>query len=46
MTVVAYDAEELGRRAAEVVVRRLDGDEGPPELVIEPTTLVVRASSE
>ncbi len=45
LTAVAYDAEELGRRAAAVVVRRLDGDEGPPELVIEPTTLVVRASS-
>jgi LacI family transcriptional regulator len=45
LTAVAYDAEELGRRAAAVVVRRLDGYEGPPELVIEPTTLVVRASS-
>jgi LacI family transcriptional regulator len=44
-TAVAYDAEEVGRRAAALVVRRLDGDDGPPEQLIEPTSLVVRASS-
>jgi LacI family transcriptional regulator len=45
LTAVAYDAEELGRRAATLAVRRLDGDDGPPEQLIEPTSLVVRASS-
>jgi LacI family transcriptional regulator len=45
LTAVAYDAEEVGRRAAALVVRRLDGDDGPPEQLIEPTSLVVRASS-
>jgi LacI family transcriptional regulator len=45
LTAVAYDAEEFGRRAAALVVRRLDGDDGPPEQLIEPTSLVVRASS-
>ena len=45
LTAVAYDAEEFGRRAAALVVRRLDGQHGPPEQLIEPTSLVVRASS-
>jgi LacI family transcriptional regulator len=45
LTAVAYDAEEFGRHAAALVVRRLDGHEGPPEQLIEPTSLVVRASS-
>jgi LacI family transcriptional regulator len=45
LTAVAYDAEAFGRHAAALVVRRLDGDEGPPEQLIEPTSLVVRASS-
>jgi LacI family transcriptional regulator len=45
LTAVAYDAEAFGRHAAALVVRRLDGDDGPPEQLIEPTSLVVRASS-
>jgi LacI family transcriptional regulator len=45
LTAVAYDAEQLGRQAAALVVRRLDGDEGPPQQLIEPTSLIVRASS-
>jgi LacI family transcriptional regulator len=45
LTAVAYDAEEFGRRAAALAVRRLDGHDGPPEQLIEPTSLVVRASS-
>jgi LacI family transcriptional regulator len=45
LTAVAYDAEEFGRRAAALAVRRLDGDDGPPEQLMEPTSLVVRASS-
>jgi LacI family transcriptional regulator len=46
LTAVAYDAVELGRRAASLVVRRLDGDEGPFERLIEPTSLVVREPRE
>jgi LacI family transcriptional regulator len=42
LTAVAYDAVELGRRAASLIVRRLDGDDGPPEQLIEPTSLIVR----
>lgn len=43
-TVVSYDAADLGRRATEVIVRRLAGDSGPPSRVVLPTTLVIRAS--
>jgi LacI family transcriptional regulator len=41
-TVVSYDAADLGRRAAELIVRRLAGDAAPPRHVVLPTTLVVR----
>jgi LacI family transcriptional regulator len=44
LSVVAYDAEEFGRRAARLVVRRLDGDDGPSEWLIEPTSLVLRGN--
>jgi LacI family transcriptional regulator len=43
LTAVSYDAVELGRRAASLIVRRLDGDDGPPQQLIEPTSLVVRS---
>jgi LacI family transcriptional regulator len=43
LTAVSYDAVELGRRAASLIVRRLDGDDGPPEQLIELTSLVVRS---
>jgi LacI family transcriptional regulator len=42
LTAVAFDAVELGRRAAELVIRRLDGHDGPPERLVEPTALIVR----
>jgi LacI family transcriptional regulator len=45
LTAVSYDAEAFGRHAAALAVRRLDGHDGPPEQLIEPTSLVVRASS-
>ena len=45
-TVVAYDAAELGRRAAELLVERLAGDDGPPRRIVLPTTLVPRGSGE
>jgi LacI family transcriptional regulator len=41
-TTVSYDPAVLGRTAAELLARRLDGDERPPRRVIVPTTLVVR----
>ena len=45
LTTVSYDAEACGRRAAALVVRRLDGGNGPPEHLIEPTSLIVRGRS-
>lgn len=42
LTAVAYDPVELGRRAASLIVRRLDGHDGPPERLIERTSLIVR----
>jgi LacI family transcriptional regulator len=44
VTVVDYDAGELGRRGAELLLDRLDGNAGPARLVVLPTTLV-RGSS-
>jgi LacI family transcriptional regulator len=46
VTVVAYDAAELGRRAAELLARRLEGDERPPQRIVLPTTLIARGSGE
>jgi LacI family transcriptional regulator len=45
-TVVAYDPAELGKRAAELLVERLGGDDGPPRRIVLPTTLVSRGSGE
>jgi LacI family transcriptional regulator len=41
-TTVSYDAAELGREAARLLARRLDGDARPVQRVILPTDLVVR----
>ncbi len=46
VTVVAYDPAELGRRAAELLAERLAGDDGPPQRVVLPTTLIPRGSGE
>jgi LacI family transcriptional regulator len=46
LTAVTYDAVQLGRHAASLIVRRLDGDVGPPVHLIEPTSLVVRSSTD
>jgi LacI family transcriptional regulator len=45
-TVVAYDAEELGRKAAELLLLRLAGDQRPPQRVVLPTRLIERESGE
>jgi LacI family transcriptional regulator len=46
VTVVRHDPAELGRRAAELLFARLDGDGGAPQTVILRTELVVRGSGE
>jgi LacI family transcriptional regulator len=46
VTVVSYDTRELGRRAAELLFDRLEGDERPPQQVNLPTHLVKRGSGE
>jgi LacI family transcriptional regulator len=45
-TVVAYDTEELGRKAAELLLLRLAGDQRPPQRVVLPTWLIERGSGE
>ncbi|HEY6031744.1 MAG TPA: LacI family DNA-binding transcriptional regulator [Gaiellaceae bacterium] len=46
LTTVSYDTAELGRRAAELLAQRLEGDASPPQRVILPTTLLVRSAGE
>lgn len=46
VTVVAYDAVELGRRAAELLFARIDGATEPGRLVTVPTHVVKRGSGE
>lgn len=45
-TAVSHDPADLGRRAAELLVDRIEGDDRPPQRVILPTTLVVRGTRE
>ena len=45
-TAVAYDAAELGRQAARLLLLRLDGDAGPARRVVLPTWLIERGSGE
>lgn len=46
VTVVVHDPVELGRIAAELLFRRLDGDRSPSEHVVCPVHLVARGSGE
>jgi LacI family transcriptional regulator len=46
VTVVAYDTAELGRRAADLLFARLDGDRSPAQRLIVETRLVERGSGE
>ncbi len=46
ITVVMQDPNALGRRAAELLFSRLDGDDGESQLVVMPTELVPRGSGE
>lgn len=45
LTTVAQDAFALGRRAAELLVERVEGYGGPPRSELIPTQLKVRAST-
>jgi LacI family transcriptional regulator len=46
VTVVAHYPAEMGRRAAELLCRRMDGEDLPPQRVLLPTRLIVRGSGE
>jgi LacI family transcriptional regulator len=46
ITVVAHDPEEMGRRAAQLILDRLAGDRGPVKRVVMPTRVVPRGSGE
>ncbi len=46
LTVIAQDANELGRMTAELLFARLDGETGPTRRVEVPTTLIERGSGE
>jgi LacI family transcriptional regulator len=46
VTVVAQDAAQLGRTAADLLFRRLDGTEGRPRRLVLSTRLVERGSGE
>ena len=46
VTVVAHDPERMGDCGAELVIKRLDGTNGPAQRVLLPTTLIERGSAE
>jgi LacI family transcriptional regulator len=46
VTVVAQDPSAMGELAAEILFRRMDGDESPPREHVVPTQLIVRGSGE
>jgi LacI family transcriptional regulator len=46
VSVVAQDPQALGRTAAELLFRRLDGDKGPAVHHVLPVTLIERGSGE
>jgi LacI family transcriptional regulator len=46
LTVVAQDPAAVGEAAADLLFRRLDGDTGPTQVRVIPTSLIVRGSGE
>lgn len=46
ITVIAQDPALIGRTAADVLFRRLDGDRSPSEHLIIPTRMITRGSGE
>jgi LacI family transcriptional regulator len=45
LTVVAQPVQEIGATAARLLLRRIDGFDGPPETVVLRTTFVLRGST-
>lgn len=46
VTVIAHDPMDMGRRAAELLIARIQGDERAPQQVLIPTELIIRGSGE
>jgi len=46
ITVIAQDTAELGRRAADLLFQRLDGDRSPKRRIVIPTRMISRGSGE
>ena len=46
ITVIAQSTEELGRRAAELLFQRLDGDKSAAHRIVIPTRMIGRGSGE
>jgi LacI family transcriptional regulator len=46
LTVVAHDVAEMGRRAAQRLFSRIDGDQGPARIDVLPTRLIARGTGE
>lgn len=46
VTVIAQDPVEMGRRAAELLFARIDGDDRPCQKIVLPTRLIARGSGE
>jgi LacI family transcriptional regulator len=46
VTVIRHDPLEMGRRAAELLLARLAGDDRAPQTIVLPTELVVRGPGE
>lgn len=46
LTVVSQPIYDVGRQAAELLLRRIGGEQLPPRQIVLPTTLMVRGSSQ
>jgi LacI family transcriptional regulator len=46
VTVIAQDVTAIGKLAAEILFRRLDGDRSPAQTHVLPTRLIIRGSGE
>jgi LacI family transcriptional regulator len=46
ISVISHDPAELGRTAAELLFRRLDGDDSPTQQIVCPFALIPRGSGE
>jgi LacI family transcriptional regulator len=46
VSVVAHDPADLGHAAADLIFRRLDGDDSPSQHIVCPFTLIARGSGE